>query len=213
MARLLLQEFSQYEGKTSWSSPRIMSSVSTSCNPMSPRVRSVPTPVRRQHNCVTPAHAVQCLVNMKLMPGTAEVAHHLDGEGVPRAIITRNVPDGVAHFHNNVFPHRPFDPALARTFTPYKPAPDALLHICKHWGIQASEVVMVGDSAKDDIVCGNRAGAQTILIDFEQKYKLDELPHEHRPTFHVFSMHEVLEVLREKCVLLPRSVEQQAVIA
>lgn len=149
---------------------------------------------------------------MKLMPGTAEVARHLDSEGVPRGIITRNVPSGVRHFHDNVFPHAPFHPALARTFTPYKPAPDALLHICKHWGVQPSEVVMVGDSAKDDIVCGKRAGAQTILIDFERRYKLDELPHEHRPTFHVFTMHEVLTVLQEQCVLVPRSAEQ-AVIA
>lgn len=33
----------------------------------------------------------------------------------------------------------------------YKPSPQALLHICKTWGVSPSEVIMVGDSAKDDI--------------------------------------------------------------
>lgn len=38
----------------------------------------------------------------------------------------------------------------------------ALLHICSTWGVDPREVVMVGDSVKDDIVCGNRAGSITV---------------------------------------------------
>jgi FMN phosphatase YigB (HAD superfamily) len=34
----------------------------------------------------------------------------------------------------------------------------ALLHICEVWGVSPTEVVMCGDSAKDDIPCGNAAG-------------------------------------------------------
>jgi hypothetical protein len=41
----------------------------------------------------------------------------------------------------------------------------ALLHICRTWGAPPSRVIMVGDSVKDDIVCGNRAGAVTVLVD------------------------------------------------
>lgn len=48
---------------------------------------------------------------------------------------------------------------------PYKPSPAALQHIAQQWGISASECIMVGDSAKDDVVCGNRAGAVTVLLD------------------------------------------------
>ena len=153
----------------------------------------------------------QALVNMKLMPGTAELARHLDEAGVPRAIVTRNNAAGLRHFHDRVFPEPPFSPALARTFTPYKPAPDSLLHICQHWGIEPHAAVMVGDSPKDDIVCGNRAGAKTILIDFERQHSIEQLPDDQRPTFHVTSMHEVLDVLQTKCSLVPRSAEQQPV--
>lgn len=53
---------------------------------------------------------------------------------------------------------------------PYKPSPEALIHICDTWGIPPSSVIMVGDSAKDDVVCGNRAGAVTVLLDSEGRY-------------------------------------------
>ena len=99
---------------------------------------------------------LQSLAKMKLMPGTQEIAEALDALGVPRGLITRNVQSSVAHFHATVFSPPPFNPALARCFTPYKPAPDSLLHICSTWGIEPAHVVMIGDSAKDDIVCGNR---------------------------------------------------------
>ena len=135
------------------------------------------------------------------MDGVSEIACLLDDLRVPRGIITRNVLPSVDHFHNNVLAAPPFRPALARCFTPYKPAPDALLHICEQWGISPQNAVMVGDSAKDDIVCGNRAGATTVLLDFERKIDRASLPAEQQPTFHVHSMHEVAEVLQSQCDL------------
>ena len=151
---------------------------------------------------------VQALQHMKVMPGTEELAELLDELGIPRALITRNVEMSVQHFHARVFKPRPFAPALARSFTPYKPAPEALLHVCKQWGIPSAHAVMVGDSPKDDIVCGNRAGAQTILIDFERKFAVGQLPAEQQPTFHVTSMQEVADILQQKCDLIPPSAEQ-----
>jgi histidinol phosphatase-like enzyme len=57
---------------------------------------------------------------------------------------------------------------------PYKPSPEALIHICDTWGIPPASVIMVGDSAKDDIVCGNRAGGVTVLLDSEGRYSTPE---------------------------------------
>lgn len=34
---------------------------------------------------------------------------------------------------------------------PLQPHPAALQHIAQHWGIEPDELVMVGDSAKDDV--------------------------------------------------------------
>jgi HAD superfamily hydrolase (TIGR01549 family) len=44
-----------------------------------------------------------------------------------------------------------FSPALSREFRPYKPDPAPLLHICSTWDVQPNEVLMVGDSLKDDV--------------------------------------------------------------
>jgi hypothetical protein len=45
----------------------------------------------------------------------------------------------------------PFAPAVTREFRPYKPHPAGLLHICATWSVHPSEVLMIGDSAKDDV--------------------------------------------------------------
>lgn len=145
---------------------------------------------------------LQALDSMQLMPGADEVAELLDSNAIPRGLITRNVLDSVHHFHRKFFSHRPFDPALARCFTPFKPSPAALVHICERWGISPREAVMVGDSAKDDIVSGNAAGAMTVLIDVERKYDLGTLPADQQPDVHVHSMAEVLQVLQDRCQLL-----------
>lgn len=68
-----------------------------------------------------------------------------------RALITRNVSRSVEFFHATHFTLPPFVPALSREFTPYKPHPASLLHIARHWEVPSSELVMIGDSAKDDV--------------------------------------------------------------
>lgn len=137
------------------------------------------------------------------------MAEFLDVNGVPRGLITRNVMESVAHFHASVFPHHPFNPALARCFTPPKPSPASLLHICTQWDISPHEVVMVGDSPPDDIACGNAAGAVTILIDYERRYDAAALPASQQPTHHVFSMLEVRDVLQQQCTLSPPAAAAQ----
>lgn len=98
-----------------------------------------------------------------------------------------------------------FVPAISRECQfPYKPSPEALLHICKTWGIQPSEVVMIGDSAKDDVVCGNRAGAITILLDTEGRYnKPEELQGECQPSLVAKSLQQVQEYFMNSFQLLP----------
>lgn len=145
----------------------------------------------------------RALKDMKVMPGLLELAEMLDGSKIPRALLTRNVADSVDHFHRHHFNSLPpFFPALSREFTPYKPDPSALIHIADHWSIQPHELCIVGDSARDDIACGNRAGALTILLDTESKYKrLQELPTEQQPHYYATSLHEVAVFLRTHCRL------------
>ena len=71
-------------------------------------------------------------------PGAADAARALDEMGVPRALVTRNAATSVDYFHERVWTRAPFSPRLSREFKPYKPAPDAILHICETWGCAPS---------------------------------------------------------------------------
>lgn len=130
---------------------------------------------------------------LKIMPGAKEVSQFLDSRRIHRGIITRNVKESVDFFHTR-FGMPKFSPALSREFTPYKPSPAPLLHICQAWGISPAEVMMVGDSAPDDIVCGNRAGAVTCLLDQEDQYH--DLPHEQIPTHRIRTLSELTSLLQ-----------------
>lgn len=151
----------------------------------------------------------EALRNMKLMPGAAELCELLDKNKLPRALVTRNVSTSVEFFHKTAFPLPPFYPCLSREWKPYKPDPASLHHIADHWGISPTELVMIGDSARDDIGCGNNAGAVTILLDQEGKYAGKDDPNLNGvvPDFIVRSLHEASVVLHEELSLVPPSSE------
>jgi len=147
----------------------------------------------------------EALKTMKAMPGAVKLAKFLDEMNIPRGLVTRNVKTSVDHFHNVAWKDgdsdslmKAFHPVCSREFTPYKPAPDSLLHICKEWGVDPSEVMMVGDSPKDDVVAGNRAGCVTVLVDVEdtnRSYDIDKLEGEHIPHFIVPRIEDVSQLL------------------
>ena len=49
---------------------------------------------------------------------------------------------------------------VTRDFTPQKPDPAPVLHICDHWGFSPHHVLVVGDHTVD-ILCGQSAGTGT----------------------------------------------------
>ncbi|KAJ3672095.1 hypothetical protein LUZ60_006816 [Juncus effusus] len=149
------------------------------------------------------------LDRLQIMPGALELCGYLDSRQIRRGLITRNVKAAVDVFHQKF--GMKFVPALSREFKPYKPDPAPLLHICTNWNIPPSEVIMIGDSLKDDIVCGKRAGAFTCLLDETGRYGSHEsLNDEIRPDFKVSSLVEVLSVLESHFDLTPQQ-EAQAV--
>jgi len=118
------------------------------------------------------------------------------------------VKDAVDLFHQRF--GMTFAPALSREFRPYKPDPAPLLHICSTWKIPPHEVIMVGDSLKDDVVCGKKAGAFTCLLDETGRYgPHDSLPEEVKPDFKVSSLTEVFTVLEENFDLAPVPAESR----
>ncbi|XP_075511586.1 haloacid dehalogenase-like hydrolase domain-containing protein At2g33255 [Primulina tabacum] len=139
---------------------------------------------------------------LQIMPGASELCRFLDSRNVRRGLITRNVKESVDLFHNRF--GMTFSPALSREFRPYKPDPAPLLHICSNWGVQPDEVMMIGDSLKDDVACGKRAGAFTCLLDETGQYNSPEYHNVGlEPDYFVSSLVEVLSVLEAKFDLTP----------
>ncbi|KAK2972476.1 hypothetical protein RJ640_013389 [Escallonia rubra] len=94
--------------------------------------------------------------------------------------------------------------ALSREFRPYKPDPAPLLHICTAWEVQPNEVMMIGDSLKDDVACGKRAGAFTCLLDETGRYDAPEYANvEFQPDYTVSSLTEVYPLLESNFDLTP----------
>ncbi|MED6156990.1 hypothetical protein PIB30_019289 [Stylosanthes scabra] len=144
----------------------------------------------------------QGLDHLQIMPGAAELCDRLDSEKIRRGLITRNVKSAVDLFHERF--GITFSPALSREFRPYKPDPGPLLHICSVWDVLPNEVIMVGDSLKDDVACGKRAGAHTCLLDQTGRYDSPEYVNvEHKPDFKVTSLAEVYSILEVNFDLSP----------
>lgn len=157
----------------------------------------------------------EALDNLQLMPGLVQLLQRLDQHNIPRALVTRNVERSVQHFHRHLHTNHqlaPFLPSITRE-TPnvrFKPHPDALLHISQEFKCSPSELIMIGDSIKDDVVSGNRAGAVSILIHHINDIKggkaatfssdhrnlnWGELEGELRPEFVVSSHDEFIDLL------------------
>ncbi|KAK3023371.1 hypothetical protein RJ639_044227 [Escallonia herrerae] len=144
----------------------------------------------------------QGLDRLKIMPGASELCGLLDAMSIRRGLITRNVKAAVDIFHQRF--GMSFYPALSREFRPYKPDPAPLLHICSAWEVQPDEVMMIGDSLKDDVACGKRAGAFTCLLDETGRYDAPEYANvEFQPDYTVSSLTEVYPLLESNFDLTP----------
>jgi len=87
-------------------------------------------------------------------------------DGLTLGILTRNNEIVMNATLEKLFPKEdPFSLKISRDWRggPPKPHPAALNHMAESWGVAASELIMVGDSA-DDIQCSKAAGALAVAF-------------------------------------------------
>ncbi|KAF2875685.1 HAD-like domain-containing protein [Massariosphaeria phaeospora] len=96
-------------------------------------------------------------------PGLATLMTYLDARYMAKAICTRNFDAPVTHLLTTFLPGSAFAPIITREFRPPKPHPAGILKIAETWGVDARDLIMVGDSV-DDMTAGYRAGAATVLL-------------------------------------------------
>ena len=118
------------------------------------------------------------LDDMLLAYGGVELLKYLKDNGIKRAVLTRNREKNVYHMRDLYLSEMKktfgseeeedilFDTIVARDTKSHesateplksKPDPAGILHICKVWGCDPKETIMVGDNENDDIMAANRA--------------------------------------------------------
>ena len=100
--------------------------------------------------------------------GSAEDIPPFQMRSVPMALITRNAQKNIKHFFRAAelsAAELGMWPIMSRDSKIIKPDPSVLTHVAKLWQLPSIQnLLMVGDSHRDDILCGRAAGAQTMLI-------------------------------------------------
>ncbi|TID30023.1 hypothetical protein CANINC_001392 [Pichia inconspicua] len=121
-------------------------------------------------------------------PGLLYAFKKLHDLKIKTSICTRNLPQPVTDFCLKFLNHsNPFDqdnkdeklisgPIVTREFKPPKPSAEPILHICNSWGVDPSEVVMVGDSI-DDMQAGFNAGCAVVLLRHEDNQQVCSQAH------------------------------------
>jgi len=133
-------------------------------------IASMPPAEAAAANAVVDEMEAEGRRTLELFPGAVECCKWFSAHGIPTALVTRNTQATVAHLHRALWKPaglRPFAPAISRDdlSVPPKPDPTALHTIAESWGVATSELLMVGDSAANDVAFGKRAGAATALVD------------------------------------------------
>ncbi|KAI5063682.1 hypothetical protein GOP47_0022229, partial [Adiantum capillus-veneris] len=131
--------------------------------------------------------------------GAKEVCDHIDASNLHRAIITLSSSDDAQRFQAEVNNRSPFSPVFGKEYSSLKPSAHPLMQVCRQWCVGPRQVLMVGDSPRYDIACGNAAGALTCLVDPLFRYNnIDrQLPMHHRPIFKVHSLFELKHLIQQ----------------
>jgi len=100
-----------------------------------------------------------------LIEGVADFLQHLQQQGIPTAVVTRNCRAATS---KKLERHSlEFETVLTRECAPPKPDPTSLLQISQQWQLPVDELVYVGDYIYDIHAAAN-AGMRSVLMVFEE---------------------------------------------
>ncbi|MBQ3525456.1 MAG: HAD family hydrolase [Akkermansia sp.] len=97
-------------------------------------------------------------------PWIANMLTLLSAEGAQLAVLSNKPHDVTYPMVKELFAHIPFSFIMGYTGKfPRKPAPDAIYHMAKEWGLNTADITLVGDSLFDARTAQN-AGCKTALV-------------------------------------------------
>ena len=136
-------------------------------------------------------HEENAVTESKLNNGTKQTLSALRAAGIYIGILTRNRrgnADAIAHKHN-----LKFDAVIGREDGPVKPDAFGVLQLCRRFGVEPKETLLVGDYLFD-LMCAKAAGACAVLL--ANHHQADDFA-EHAD-FCIENITEILEIIANK---------------
>jgi len=136
-------------------------------------------------------HEEKAVAASRLNPGARETLTGLQERRVSIGVLTRNQKrnaEAVAAKHG-----LHFDAVVGREDGPAKPDGFGARYLCRHFGVDPSETLLVGDYLFD-LLCARSAGAIPVLIDSPHQRE-DFAAH---ADFHIKQLSEILPIIDDK---------------
>ena len=116
---------------------------------------------RRRVEEILHRHEQRAVTESKLNPGASQTLEALRQAGIRIGILTRNKRSNalaIARKHN-----LEFDAVFGREEGPAKPDSFGVLQLCREFGVEPAETLLVGDYLFD-LLCAKAAGAVAVLL-------------------------------------------------
>ena len=136
-------------------------------------------------------HEEKAVLESKLNNGAEETLSKLRESGIHIGILTRNKRDNayaIARKHN-----LKFDAVIGREDGPVKPDAFGVLQLCRKFGVEPAQTLLVGDYLFD-LLCAKAAGACAVLL--ANHHQADDFA-EHAD-FCIENITEILEIIANK---------------
>jgi HAD superfamily hydrolase (TIGR01509 family) len=137
------------------------------------------------------SHEEKAVLESKLNNGAKETLSKLRESGIHIGILTRNKRDNahaIARKHN-----LKFDAVIGREDGPVKPDAFGVLQLCRQFGVEPPETLLVGDYLFD-LLCAKAAGACAVLL--TNHHQADDFA-EHAD-FCIENITEILDIVANK---------------
>jgi len=129
--------------------------------PILESMEKMTAPQRRRVEEILHRHEQKAVTESKLNPGTRQTLDALRRAGIHIGILTRNKRSNalaIARKHN-----LGFDAVFGREEGPAKPDSFGVLQLCREFGVEPGQTLLVGDYLFD-LLCAKAAGAVAVLL-------------------------------------------------
>ena len=129
--------------------------------PVLEAMEKMPPQQRRRTEEILHYHENKALAASQLNEGAGETLARLRERGIYVGVLTRNRKCNAMAIAEKHGLH--FDAVVGREDGPVKPDAFGVQHLCRHFGIEPAETLLVGDYLYD-LLCARAAGAVPVLI-------------------------------------------------